>query len=163
MSSHLELVLRPAAIADVSTLFNLIQALAKYEKLAHAVTGTSEALATHLFGDRPYAEAVLAEISGEAVGFALFFPSYSTFLTQPGLYLEDLFVLSEYRGQGIGKALLVHVAQLAVSRGCGRLEWSVLTWNQLAIDFYQRMGAALLHDWRMCRVTEEALTTLARL
>jgi len=163
MSSHLELVLRPAAIADVSTLFNLIQALAKYEKLAHAVTGTSEALATHLFGDRPYAEAVLAEISGEAVGFALFFPSYSTFLTQPGLYLEDLFVLSEYRGQGIGKALLVHVAQLAVSRGCGRLEWSVLTWNQLAIDFYQRMGAALLHDWRTCRVTEEALTTLARL
>jgi len=163
MSSHLELVLRPAAIADVSTLFNLIQALAEYEKLAHAVTGTSEALATHLFSDRPYAEAVLAEISGEAVGFALFFPSYSTFLTQPGLYLEDLFVLSEYRGQGIGKALLVHVAQLAVSRGCGRLEWSVLTWNQLAIDFYQRMGAALLHDWRMCRVTEEALTTLARL
>jgi len=163
MSNHLELVLRPAAIADVPTLFHLIQALAEYEQLADAVTGTSETLATHLFGDRPYAEAVLAEISGEAVGFALFFPTYSTFLTQPSLYLEDLFVFSAYRGSGIGKALLIHVAQLAVSRGCGRLEWSVLTWNQLAIDFYQRMGATLENDWRTCRVAGAALTALARL
>jgi len=161
--SNLNLVLRPATIADVPILFHLIQALAEYEKLAHAVTGTSEALAADLFGDRPRAEAVLAEISAEAVGFALFFPSYSTFLTQPGIYLEDLFVLSEHRGRGIGKALLIHVAQLAVSRGCGRLEWSVLAWNQLAIDFYQRMGATLLEDWRTCRVTGEALAALARL
>lgn len=161
MSIQSSLVLRQAAIADVHTLFDLIQALAEYENLTHAVTGSAEALKTHLFGDRPLAEAVLAELSGKAVGFALFFPSYSTFLTQPGLYLEDLFVLAEYRGSGIGKALLTHVARLAASRGCGRLEWSVLDWNQTAIAFYQRMGATILPDWQICRVTGDALTHLA--
>ncbi len=153
--------IRPAALEDISILFSLVQALAEYEHLANAVTGTPEALATGLFGDRPYAEAILAEITGQAVGFALFFPSYSTFLTQPGLYLEDLFVLAEYRGKGIGKALLAHVAQLAVARGCGRLEWSVLDWNAPAIAFYQGMGATLLDDWRTCRVTGQGLTRLA--
>ncbi len=157
----LELSLRQATPADSQTLFSLIQALAEYEKLSHTVTGNPAALEAHLFGNRPYAEAILAELSGKVVGFALFFHNYSTFLTQPGIYLEDLFVLPEYRTQGIGKALLIHVAQLAISRGCGRLEWSVLTWNQPAIAFYQRMGAAILPDWQICRVMGEALTDLA--
>ncbi len=161
ISPQSSLLLRPAAIADVPVLFALIQALAEYEKLGHAVTGSAAALETHLFGDRPWAEAALAELSGQAVGFALFFPTYSTFLTQPGIYLEDLFVLAEYRGQGIGRALLTYVAKLAVARNCGRLEWSVLDWNQSAIAFYQRMGATVLPDWRTCRVTGEVLTYLA--
>lgn len=155
------LVLRPATITDAPTLFALIQALAEYEELAHAVTGSAEALKDHLFGLPPLAESVLAELSGQPVGFALFFPSYSTFLTQPGIYLEDLFVLAEYRGKGIGKALLSHVAGLAAARGCGRLEWSVLDWNQDAIAFYQGMGATILPDWRICRVTGAALSDLA--
>lgn len=157
----ISLVLRPATIADVPTLFGLIQALAEYEKLAHAVTGSAGALKDHLFGPHPLAEAVLAELSGQPVGFALFFPSYSTFLTQPGIYLEDLFVLAEYRGKGIGKALLRHVAALAAARGCGRLEWSVLDWNRDAIAFYQGMGATVLPDWQICRVTGAALSDLA--
>lgn len=161
MTIESSLIIRSAAIADVPTLFELIQALAEYEKLADAVIGNSQLLAAHLFGPRPYAEAVLAEVSSQAVGFALFFPNYSTFLTQPGIYLEDLFVLAEYRGQGIGKALIAHVAQVAVSRGCGRMEWSVLAWNQPAIDFYRRMGATILDGWRTCRVTGETLTNLA--
>jgi len=139
----------------------LIQALAEYEKLSHAVTGNAEALKEHLFGSRPYVEAILAEYAGQAVGFALFFTNYSTFLTQPGIYLEDLFVLPEYRRQGIGKAMLTYLANLAVERGCGRLEWSVLDWNEPAIAFYQHMGASILEDWRICRVTNESLTQLA--
>lgn len=158
-----ELLLRPATPADSHTLFTLIQALAEYEKLSHAVTGDPAALEAHLFGPRPYAEAVLAELAGQVVGFALFFHNYSTFLTQPGIYLEDLFVLPEYRAQGIGKALIIHVAQLAVSRGCGRFDWSVLTWNQPAIAFYQRMGATVLPDWQICRVMGKHLTDLASL
>ncbi|HEY9845795.1 MAG TPA: GNAT family N-acetyltransferase [Candidatus Caenarcaniphilales bacterium] len=156
-----ELILRSAIPEDVTTLFQLIEALAQYEKLAHEVTGTAAALQTHLFGEQPWAEAVLAELYGQAVGFALFFPSYSTFLTQPGIYLEDLFVLPEYRRLGIGQALLIHVAQVAVSRGCGRLDWSVLNWNKSAIAFYQRQGATLLMDWQMCRVTGDSLSHLA--
>jgi GNAT superfamily N-acetyltransferase len=142
-------------------LFRLIQALAEYEKLSHAVTGNSEALSEHLFGTHPYAEAVLAEYAGQPAGFALFFSNYSTFLTQPGIYLEDLFILPEYRRQGIGKAMLSYLAQLAVERGCGRLEWSVLDWNEPAIAFYRRMGASVLDDWRICRVTGESLIQLA--
>lgn len=142
-------------------LFSLIQALAEYEKLSHAVTGNAEALKEHLFGSRTYVEAILAEYAGQAVGFALFFTNYSTFLTQPGIYLEDLFVLPEYRRKGIGKAMLTCLANLAVERGCGRLEWSVLDWNEPAIAFYQRMGASILEDWRICRVTNESLTQLA--
>jgi len=127
-------------------------------------------LKEHLFGSRPYVEAILAEYTGQAVGFALFFTNYSTFLTQPGIYLEDLFVLPEYRRQGIGKAMLTCLANLAVERGCGRLEWSVLDWNEPAspkgqaacgIAFYQRMGASILEDWRICRVSNESLTQLA--
>lgn len=155
------LVLRSAIPTDVPILFLLIRALADYEQLSHQVTGTEAALTTHLFGDRPYAEAILAEVNGQAVGFALFFFNYSTFLTRPGLYLEDLFVLPDYRQQGIGRALLTHLAQLAVSRDCGRLEWSVLDWNEPAINFYTKMGATVLPDWRICRVTGTSLQQMA--
>lgn len=156
-----ELILRLAEPTDVQVLFGLIEALAEYEKLSHAVTGNADALKEHLFGSRPYAEAIIADYGGQAVAFALFFPNYSTFLTKPGIYLEDLFVLPEYRRQGIGKALLTYLAQLAVSRGCGRLEWSVLDWNESAIAFYESMGASILEDWRICRVTGESLNQLA--
>jgi GNAT superfamily N-acetyltransferase len=153
--------IRSAQVEDVSAIFGLIQALAEYEKLSHAVTGNPAALREHLFGDRPCVEAVLADLEGRSVGFALFFTNYSTFLTKPGIYLEDLFVLPEYRGMGIGKALLSHLANLALERGCGRLEWSVLDWNEPAIGFYQRMGATVLPNWRICRVTEEVMVQLA--
>jgi GNAT superfamily N-acetyltransferase len=156
-----ELTVRPATPQDVSVLFKLVQALAEYEKLSHAVTGNAETLKEHLFGAKPYAEAILAEYAGQPVGFAMFFPNYSTFLTKPGIYLEDLFVLPEFRGQGIGKALLQHIAQLAVERDCGRLEWSVLDWNQPAIAFYEKIGASVLPDWRICRVTGDAIAQLA--
>ncbi len=159
MSSNL--ILRFAEPADCSVLFDLIKALAEYEKLSHAVTGNVEALKEHLFGSPKYIEAILAEYAGQAVGFALFLHNYSTFLTKPGIYLEDLFVLPEYRQQGIGKAILTKLAQIAVERDCGRLEWSVLDWNEPAIAFYRRMGASVLPDWRICRVTGESLTQLA--
>lgn len=152
--------IRFATSADVPVLFSLIQALAAYEELSHAVTGNAETLREHLFGARPCVEAIVAE-STQVVGFALFFPSYSTFLTQPGLYLEDLFVLPEYRGKGLGKALLSKLAQLALERGCGRVEWSVLDWNEPSIQFYQRIGATVLPDWRICRMTDAAIANLA--
>ncbi|GAB4535171.1 MAG: GNAT family N-acetyltransferase [Pleurocapsa sp.] len=148
---------------DVGEIFALIQALAEYEKLSHQVTGSVRELREHLFGDRPYAEAIVAQWQDKIVGFALFFPNYSTFLTKPGIYLEDLFVLPDYRRQGIGKAMLTFVAQLAVERGVGRFEWSVLDWNSSAIAFYQNMGATVLPDWRICRVTDKALQNLAEL
>ncbi|MEH2116392.1 GNAT family N-acetyltransferase [Nostoc sp.] len=154
------LIVRFAEPADYSVLFKLIEGLAEYEKLSHAVTGNALALQEHLFGSRRYVEAILAESAGQAVGFALFFHNYSTFLTKPGIYLEDLFVLPEYRRQGIGKALLTKVAQIAVERDCGRLEWSVLDWNESAQAFYRSMGASILDDWRICRVTENALIHL---
>lgn len=156
-----ELNLRAATPADVPILFELVKALAEYEKLSHAVTGNAASLEAHLFGDRSYAEAIIAEFAGQPVGFSLFFHNYSTFLTQPGIYIEDLFVLPEYRGRGIGKQLVIYVAQLAVSRNCGRLEWSVLDWNQPAIGFYQRIGASILDEWRICRVTDDSLSNLA--
>ena len=152
--------IRGATIADIPQLFGLIQALARYEHLEHTVTGTPEALTTHLFEEPVHAEAIVAVSADQLIGFALFFSNYSTFLTQPGLYLEDLFVRANYRGQGVGKALFLEVAQLATNRGYGRLEWSVLDWNQNAIDFYQKVGATVLPDWRICRVTGEALGTL---
>ena len=156
-----DLSLRRAEPDDVPTLFGLIQALAEYEKLAHAVTGNVEALQEHLFGSHPYVEAIIAEYAGETAGFALFFPNYSTFLTQPGIYLEDLFVLPQYRRKGVGKEILGYLARLAVERGYGRLEWSVLDWNSNAIAFYERMGAQVLPDWRICRVTGDSLNKLS--
>ncbi|BAZ52143.1 GCN5-related N-acetyltransferase [Nostoc sp. NIES-4103] len=161
MTSSSDLILRFAEPSDSNVLFELIKGLAEYEKLSHAVTGNVLALEEHLFGSPKYVEAMLAEYAGQAVGFALFFYNYSTFLTKPGIYLEDLFVLPGYRRQGIGKALLKKVAQIAVERNCGRLEWSVLDWNEPAQAFYRSMGASILDDWRICRVTEEALTQLA--
>lgn len=160
MTSPSNLIVRFAQPADYSILFKLIQGLAEYEKLSHAITGNALSLKEHLFGSRRYIEAILAESAGQAVGFALFFHNYSTFLTKPGIYLEDLFVLPEYRRQGIGKAILTKVAQIAVERDCGRLEWSVLDWNESAQAFYRSMGASILDDWRICRVTEDALIQL---
>lgn len=158
--SNPQLTIQPAQAEDVAAIFALIRALADYEHLADHVTGSPEALREHLFGNRPCIEAILAKHEGNSIGFALFFTNYSTFLTKPGIYLEDLFVLPEYRGHGVGKRLLSYLAQLAVERDCGRLEWSVLDWNEPAIGFYQRMGATMLPDWRICRVTGEALLQL---
>ncbi|NJL09405.1 MAG: GNAT family N-acetyltransferase [Calothrix sp. SM1_7_51] len=154
------LIIRFAEPADCPVIFDLIKGLAEYEKLSHAVTGNASALFEHLFGNPKYIEALLAEYEKKSVGFALFVPNYSTFLTKPGIYLEDIFVLPEYRGKGIGKALLAKVAQIAVERDCGRLEWSVLDWNEPAQAFYRHMGAAILDEWRICRVTGEALGKL---
>ncbi|BAB75949.1 N-acetyltransferase family protein [Anabaena sp. FACHB-709] len=162
MTVRNDLTVRFAEPADSETLFSLIKELAEYEKLTHAVTGNVLALQEHLFGSQRYVEAILAESSGQAVGFALFFHNYSTFLTKPGIYLEDLFVLPDYRRQGIGKALLTKLAQIAVERDCGRLEWSVLDWNESAQAFYRHMGATILDDWRICRVTEDAMSQLAK-
>ena len=144
--------IRPAVRGDEAALFELVRALAVYERLESAVTGSAEALAEHLFAERPIAEAILAERDGRAVGFALFFQTYSTFLTRPGLYLEDLFVLASERRSGIGGALFSEVMRIAKERGSGRLEWAVLDWNAPAIAFYERMGARLLVDWRVCRI-----------
>lgn len=157
---------RSAQPADTEALFGLIQALAAYEKLSDSVTGSAELLRSHLFGDRPFAEALVAEARpidgdeatlGEAtlVGLALFFYNYSTFLTKPGIYLEDLFVLPAYRGQGVGKALLQGTIERGRAQHCGRVEWSVLDWNAPAIAFYEHMGADVLPDWRICRVVLE--------
>jgi GNAT superfamily N-acetyltransferase len=149
--------LRSAEPHDVGALVRLIRGLAEFEKLTHLLEVTPEKLALHLFGARPVVEAVVAERAGRVVAFALFFTNFSTFLAQPGLYLEDLFVEPAERGQGIGQALLEHLARLAASRGCGRFEWSVLDWNEGAIRFYQRMGATVMPDWRICRIAGPAL------
>jgi GNAT superfamily N-acetyltransferase len=154
--------LRLAEPADVPVIADLIRGLARFEKLEHEVTLTDELLTAGLFGARPYAEAVLAEVEGHSAGFALFFHNFSTFLGRPGIYLEDLFVVPEHRGQGIGRALLAHLAHLAVERGCGRLEWAVLDWNSEAIAFYERLGAHPNSEWTTYRVSGEALDRLAR-
>jgi len=154
--------IRPARPGDEAGIFALIQALAAYEHLTHVVTGSAAELAPHLFGARPAAEALVVEAEQRLVAFALFFGNYSTFLTSPGLYLEDIFVLPDYRRRGIGKALLAAVAGVASERQCGRLEWSVLDWNASAISFYERVGASVLPDWRICRVTGTALSSLAK-
>ena len=161
MTKDKQQLIRPASREDIPAIMGLIRALAAYENLSEAVTGNAEVLEDHLFGQTPYAEVLLAEWEEKIVGFALFFTNYSTFLTKPGLYLEDLFVLSEYRGQGIGRALLSSVAKLAQQRGAGRLEWSVLDWNESAIAFYEKMGAEVLPDWRICRVTGSAIAQLS--
>lgn len=152
--------IRPATPIDAEGIFALIQELAVYEKLTHQVTGTSATLAEHLFGTPSHAEAIVADVQGQLIGFALFFKTYSTFLTQPGLYLEDIYVQEPYRAQGIGTGLLRAVAQLAVERNYGRLDWVVLDWNESAIAFYRKMGADVLPDWKICRVTDQSLKTL---
>jgi GNAT superfamily N-acetyltransferase len=155
------LFIRAAAPADVPVIRTLIEALADFERLRHECQATDALLQAALFGERPYAEVMIAEWDGEVAGFALFFHNFSTFLARPGLYLEDLFVQPAYRGRGIGSALLAHLAQVAMARGCGRLEWSVLDWNVDAIRFYERLGARPQSDWTVYRVTGEALGHLA--
>ncbi len=161
--------LRPAEPRDLPAIAALILELAEYERLAHLVQATPEKLAAQLFGARPAAECVVVELPGQpavpvlgqVVAFALFFSNFSTFLAQPGLYLEDLYVQPQHRGGGIGKALLQHLGALAVQRGCGRFEWSVLDWNASAIGFYEKMGATVLPDWRICRITGARLQAFA--
>jgi GNAT superfamily N-acetyltransferase len=154
--------IRAATEADVPVLHALIGELAAYERLAHEVVATEADLRAALFGPRPAAEAVLATLGGQTAGFALYFQNYSTFVGKPGLYLEDLFVRPALRRHGVGRALLVHLARLAVARGYGRFEWSVLDWNEPALRFYGSLGATPLADWTVHRVTGEALLALAR-
>jgi GNAT superfamily N-acetyltransferase len=160
-AAYVEFHIAPARPQDVPQIHALVRALAEYEKLSHLVTGTEAQLHDELFGDRPVIEAVVAWEEGAAVGFALFFQNFSSFLARRGLYLEDLFVLPAARGRGYGKALMQHLAALAVERNCGRFEWAVLDWNQPAIDFYQSLGAEVLPDWRICRLTGAALQRFA--
>jgi GNAT superfamily N-acetyltransferase len=149
--------LRRAEPRDVEAIVGLIGELAAFERLSHLLQVTPEKLMPHLFGARPVAECVVAEVAGEVVAFALFFTNFSTFLAQPGLYLEDLYVQPAHRGGGIGKALLQHLGRLALERGCGRFEWSVLDWNANAIAFYESLGATVMPDWRICRISGEGL------
>ncbi len=153
--------LRSAEPRDVDAIVGLIRGLAEFEKLSHLCHAMPETLAPHLFGPRPVVESVVAESDGRVVAFALFFTNFSTFLALPGLYLEDLYVEPEQRGRGIGKALLEHLARLAATRGYGRFEWSVLDWNADAIRFYQRMGATVMPDWRICRIAGATLAAFA--
>ncbi len=152
-----DFLLRAAEPRDVNAIVGLIRELAEFEKLSHLLQVTPETLHPHLFGQRPVVEAQVAQLDGEVVGFALFFTNFSTFLSKPGLYLEDLYVRPALRGRGIGEALLSRLAAIAVERGYGRFEWSVLDWNSNAIRFYEKMGATVLPDWRICRITGDAL------
>jgi GNAT superfamily N-acetyltransferase len=153
--------IRPARPEDAETIASLIRELAVYEKLEDHARATAQDLRRHLFGDRPAAEVILADVDGQTVGFALFFPTFSTFRGQPGLYLEDLLVRPEHRGRGIGKALLSKIARMAVDRGCGRLEWSVLDWNAPSIAFYRAQGAEPMDEWTVFRLADQALYALA--
>jgi GNAT superfamily N-acetyltransferase len=153
--------IRPATPADVTHILSMIVELAVFEKLEHQVVATEALLNEGLFGARPACEAIIGEADGDVVTFALFFHNFSTFLTRKGLYLEDLYVRQSQRGQGFGKAMLARLAQIAVERNCGRFEWSVLDWNAPAINLYQAMGAVVMPDWRICRVTGDALLDLA--
>lgn len=154
--------IRPATSRDVPLVLAFIRELAAYEKLSHQVVVTEDQIRSTLFGEHPFAEVVIASLNATPVGFALFFPNYSTFLGRPGLYLEDLFIRPEARGLGLGRRLLEHLARLAVERGWGRLEWRVLDWNEPSIAFYKKLGAEPLDDWTVFRVTGEALQRLAR-
>lgn len=152
--------IEPATEGDVPVIFGMIRALAEYERLAHEVTTTEEGLRETLFGTRPAAEVVIGYVGEEPVGFAIFFQSFSTFLGKPGLYLEDLFVRPEWRRRGFGRALLNHLASVAVERGYGRMEWAVLDWNEPAIRFYRSLGARPMDEWTTMRLTGEALSNL---
>ena len=165
MNEPTRFTLRPAELRDVGAIVQLIRDLAEFEKLTHLLQVTPEKLRPQLFGERPAAEALVAETgdgkgSGDVVAFALFFTNFSTFLAQPGLYLEDLYVKPEHRGAGIGRAMLTRLAAHAVERNSGRFEWCVLDWNENAIRFYQGMGASVMPEWRLCRVTGDALQAM---
>jgi GNAT superfamily N-acetyltransferase len=163
--SHMNLLMschiRSASAADVPLILTFIRDLATYEKLLHEVVATEETLRRTLFSNPPAAHVVIAEVDGRPAGFALYFFNYSTFLARPGLYLEDLFVKPEFRGHGTGKTLLLHLAKIANARGCGRLEWAVLDWNEPAKGFYRSLGAVQLDDWRIFRLTGPALAQYA--
>ena len=150
-----------ATARDVPVILAMIKALAEYEKMSDQVTATQDTLRASLFGPRPAAEVVIGYAGDQPAGFALFFHNYSTFLGRPGIYLEDLFVAPEWRGSGLGTRLLTFLAKLAVERGCGRVEWSVLDWNEPAIGFYKKLGAQPMDEWTIFRVTGDALETLA--
>ncbi|HTI71342.1 MAG TPA: GNAT family N-acetyltransferase [Candidatus Limnocylindria bacterium] len=152
-----DLEIRSAVESDVPVIYRFIRELAEYEKLLHQVKADEAAFRRALFGERPYAEALIASWQGKPAAVAIFFHNFSTFLAKPGLYLEDIYVSPEFRGKGIGKALLHRLGALAVERDCGRFEWTVLDWNESAIQFYRSQGATVLPDWRVCRVTGEAL------
>lgn len=156
-----KVVIQTATVNDVPLIFSFIKELAEYEKLAHEVVATEETLIATMFGPRPHAEAVIAYLDNQPVGIALFFHNFSTFIGRPGLYLEDLYVRPEARGAGVGKKLLRYLARLAIQRGCGRFEWSVLNWNKPAIEFYERISAKAMDEWTVYRVTGAALDTLA--
>ena len=153
--------IRPAAESDLPLILHLIESLAEYERLRDQCVATEEKLRATLFGEHPSAEVLIASIDDEPLGFALFFRNYSTFLAQPGIFLEDLFVKPEARGKGVGHALLASLARLAVERNCGRLEWNVLDWNELAISFYRKIGAVPMDEWTTFRMTGDALEKLA--
>ena len=155
------LSIRPAVEADVPLILRMIRSLAEYEKMADQVVATESGIRDALFGTRRYGEVILGQVGAEAVGFALFFHNFSTFRGAPGIFLEDLFVEPQWRGHGFGRQLLAHIAAVAVARGCHRMEWSVLDWNESAIDFYRRAGARPLADWTMFRLTGDALRALA--
>lgn len=158
------IAIRPATPADVPLILSLIRDLADYERLSHEVVATEDLLRTALFPEppaRPAAEVLIGELDGRPEGFALFFRSFSTFMARPGIYLEDLYVRPAARGRGLGAALLARLAATAVERGCGRLEWSVLNWNEPAIGFYKKLGAKPMDEWTVYRVTSDALQTLA--
>ncbi len=155
--------IRPATPADIPLILDLIRALAAYEREPDAVKATEADLLRYGFGEHPTFECLIAEVDGEAAGFALFFYNYSTWRGRPGIHLEDLFVYPRFRGHGIGKALLARVAARAAEQGCVRLQWDVLDWNQTAIDFYQGLGAKFLTEWRIMRVNDEAIHALAAL
>ena len=159
----MSLAIRPASPADLPLIAELIRALAEYEKLADEVRFDEAVLGEKLFGPRPYAEVLIGEADGEALGFALFFHNFSTFEGRPGIYLEDLFVRPEARGRGLGKALLAELARLAMERGCARLEWWVLDWNEPSIGFYRSLGARPMDEWTVMRVDGAALAALAAL
>jgi GNAT superfamily N-acetyltransferase len=154
-------MIRPATPDDCEAIAALVRELATYEKLADHAKASGDDLRRHLFGPRPYAEALIAEIDSRPIGFALYFHTFSTFRGQPGIYLEDLFVQPEHRGKGMGKALLAHLAAVAVERGCGRVEWAVLNWNEPAIGFYRSLGARPMDEWTVYRVDEDSLAELA--
>ncbi len=161
-NTHSAFTISPATPSDTPLILSLIKELAEYERLSHMVVATEDMLREQLFGAQPCAQVVIARENNVPVGFALFFWNFSTFLGKPGVYLEDLFVRPEFRGKGYGKALLLHLASRAKQRGCGRFEWSVLDWNEPAIQFYQSLGAVNMKEWNLYRVTGDALDQLAR-
>jgi GNAT superfamily N-acetyltransferase len=162
MNAETTFAIRPATPADVAHIMDMIRELAVFEKLEHQVVATDALLHEGLFGTKPSCEAIVGEADGEVVSYALFFHNFSTFLTRKGLYLEDLYVRQDRRGKGYGSRMLKHLARIAVERDCGRFEWSVLDWNMPAINFYKSMGAEILPDWRVCRVTGQPLVALAQ-